>query len=124
MKIYYCQHCKNILMVLNDGGPNPVCCGEKMILLEAGTVDAAREKHIPAVELKGNEVLVKIGEVPHPMLEAHHIDFIILETNKGAQVAYLEVDKPAEAKFLLQEGEKAIAVYEHCNLHGLWKKEL
>ena len=58
------------------------------------------------------------------MLEAHHIDFIILETNKGAQVAYLEVDKPAEAKFLLQEGEKAIAVYEHCNLHGLWKKEL
>ncbi|MBQ2309562.1 MAG: desulfoferrodoxin, partial [Erysipelotrichales bacterium] len=29
-----------------------------------------------------------------------------------------------EAKFVLAEDEKAVAAYEYCNLHGLWKKEL
>ena len=24
----------------------------------------------------------------------------------------------------LAEGEKVVAAYEYCNLHGLWKKEL
>ena len=35
--------------------------------------------------------------------------------------------KPGEkpvAEFALLEGEKPVAVYEYCNLHGLWKKEL
>lgn len=124
MKIYYCKHCKNIVSVLNDGGPTPICCGEKMELLVANTVDAAKEKHVPAVQINGNEVLVQVGEVPHPMLDVHHIDFIILETNKAQHVVNLAVDKPAEARFLLLDDEKPVAVYEHCNLHGLWKKEL
>ena len=124
MKIYFCKHCKNVLLVLNDGGPTPICCGEKMTLLVANTEDAAREKHVPVVEINGNVVVAKVGEVPHPMLDVHHIDFIILETNLGAYISYQHVDQPAEARFLLQEGEKALAVYEHCNLHGLWKKEL
>ncbi|MGN1242889.1 MAG: desulfoferrodoxin family protein, partial [Candidatus Enterosoma sp.] len=29
-----------------------------------------------------------------------------------------------EADFVLADGEKPLAVYEFCNLHGLWKKEL
>ena len=32
-------------------------------------------------------------------------------------------DKP-EAVFAVAEGDKAVAVYEYCNLHGLWKVEL
>ena len=32
-------------------------------------------------------------------------------------------DKP-EAVFKLAEGDKPVAVFEYCNLHGLWKKEL
>jgi len=29
-----------------------------------------------------------------------------------------------EAGFRLVDGEKALAAYEYCNLHGLWKAEV
>ncbi len=35
--------------------------------------------------------------------------------------------KPAEkpyAEFVLADGEAAVAAYEYCNLHGLWKAEV
>ena len=32
-------------------------------------------------------------------------------------------DKP-EAVFLLADGDEPVAVYENCNLHGLWKATL
>ena len=42
-------------------------------VLTANTVDAAREKHVPLVERSGNDVVVTVGEVIHPMTEAHYI---------------------------------------------------
>lgn len=37
------------------------------------------EKHIPVLEKAGdNQVLVKVGAVPHPMLEGHWIQWIEL----------------------------------------------
>ena len=87
----------------------------------ANTVDAAKEKHVPVFKLEGNKVLVKVGEVTHPMLENHYITFILLETNKGLYKKELKPGEEPEANFELQEGEKFLAVYEHCNLHGLWK---
>ena len=77
----------------------------------------------PAVEIKENTVAVKIGEVTHPMLPEHHIEWILLETKKGFQIKYLEPGEAPEAKFELADDE-AVAVYEYCNLHGLWKKEI
>ena len=62
--------------------------------------------------------------VEHPQTEEHHISFILLETNMGIQSRTLAHNGKPEATFLLQDGEKAIAVYEMCNLHGLWKVEL
>ena len=66
---------------------------------------------------------IKIGEVTHPMLPEHHIEWIILETKKGFQIKYLEAGDAPEAKFELVDDE-AVAAYEYCNLHGLWKKDL
>jgi superoxide reductase len=62
--------------------------------------------------------------VEHPMLEAHYIQWIALETTNGVQVRYLKPGEKPVASFILAEGDKAVAVYEYCNLHGLWKKEL
>ena len=47
------------------------------------TVDAAYEKHVPAIEHHGDSVLVKVGSVAHPMLDVHYITFIVLETAAG-----------------------------------------
>ena len=42
--------------MIHDAGVKPVCCGEPMTELVANTTDAATEKHVPVVEVEGNEV--------------------------------------------------------------------
>jgi len=124
MKFYVCKHCKNLVTLLHESGVPMMCCGEKMMELVPGTSDGAFEKHVPAVSVDGNTVTVKVGEVEHPMLENHYIQWVVLETKNGAQIHYLKPGEKPEAVFALAEGDEAIAAYEYCNLHGLWKKEL
>ncbi len=124
MKIVMCKHCKNQIEYIKDSGVKVFCCGEEMTELVANTVDASKEKHVPVVEINNTEVVVSVGAVLHPMQEVHHIAYIILETNLGIQRKYLEVDKEPIAKFNTLVDEKIIAVYEYCNLHGLWKIDL
>ena len=67
MKIYRCTHCGNIAVLLHDAGVPLVCCGQKMEALIPGSVDAAQEKHVPAVTRTGSTVEVTVGSVEHPM---------------------------------------------------------
>ena len=122
-KFYICEKCGNVVEIINASGVTPHCCGQKMHALEAGVVEASKEKHIPEVEVNGDVVNVVVGSVEHPMTEAHSIQWIYLETDKGGQVKYLKPDEAPRASFSLN-GEKPIAVYEYCNLHGLWVKEI
>ncbi len=124
MKFYRCDHCGNIITLLNDSGVPVVCCGEKMKELEPGVSDGAYEKHIPAVTVNGNVVKVQVGDVVHPMLDAHYIQWIILETKNGFQKKTLAPNDEPVAEFVLAQGDSAVAVYEYCNLHGLWVKEI
>lgn len=121
LKIYRCEHCGNIVIKLKDSKVPVMCCGEKMKELVAGTTDAALEKHVPVVNVNGMEVEVSVGSVAHPMIDVHYIEFIILETNLGYQVKHLNPGEQPRAKFMLVENEAVVAVYEYCNLHGLWK---
>ena len=122
-KFYICEKCGNIVEMVNASGVTPHCCGQKMSVLEAGVVEASREKHIPEVSVSDNEVKVVVGSVLHPMAEEHSILWVYLETDKGGQRKNLEVGAAPEVSFLLKD-EKPIAVYAYCNLHGLWKKEI
>ena len=65
----------------------------------------------------------KVGSVEHPMLDAHYITFIALETEKGVQCKFLEPGEAPAADFTLID-DKAVTAYEYCNLHGLWKKDI
>ena len=121
MKFYRCQHCGNIVEMVNDAGVPVVCCGEKMTELVPNTVDAAQEKHVPVYEVKGNSVEVTVGSTEHPMLDEHYIQWIAIETDKGVQRKALKPGAAPKASFALSEGETLQAVYEYCNLHGLWK---
>lgn len=124
LKMYRCEHCGNIVIMAYNGGGQLVCCGEPMVLLEPNTTDAAGEKHVPVVSVDGDKVAVKVGEVEHPMTEEHYITSIILETEHNLHVKWLKYTDKPEGSFVLAPGEKPVAVYEYCNLHGLWKKEL
>ena len=66
-KFYVCEHCGNIIGMINDAGVNVVCCGQKMTNLIPGTTDASREKHLPVVTVSANTVKVSVGSVTHPM---------------------------------------------------------
>ena len=122
-KFYICRKCGNQIGMIQSSGVPIVCCGEKMEELTANTVEASQEKHLPVVTVDGNEVVVKVGAAAHPMIEAHSIQWIYLQTKKGGQRKNLVAGEAPEAKFTLNEDE-AVAAYAYCNLHGLWKTEL
>ena len=122
-KFYICEHCGNIVDVINDAGVPMMCCGQKMTKIEAGTVEASREKHIPVVTVEGNIVKVEVGSVIHPMVPEHSILWIYLQTDQGGQLKYLEVGTDPVASFALAD-EKPVAAYAYCNLHGLWKADI
>ena len=121
-KFYVCEHCGNLVEVVNDARVPMMCCGQKMKKLEAGAVEASHEKHVPVVSVEGNAVKVEVGSVLHPMAEEHSILWVYLQTDKGGQLKYLEVGTEPVVKFAL-DGEKPEVVYAYCNLHGLWKTE-
>ena len=125
VKFYRCDVCGNIITKLKDSGVVPVCCNAPVHELVAGAVDAAAEKHVPFVKVNDNSVSVKVGEVAHPMIETHLIEWIALETVQGIQIKYLNADyEEAAAEFSLADDDKAVCAYAYCNLHGLWKKDL
>lgn len=121
MKFYVCKHCGNIVTYVHDSGVPVVCCGEKMQELIPGSVDAAGEKHVPVVERDGNLVNVKVGSIPHPMTEEHHIAWVAIETKTGIQRKALKVPGEPAAQFALIDGDEVLNAYAYCNLHGLWK---
>ncbi len=111
MKFYKCAHCGNVIAYVRDSGVRAVCCGEEMKELVPNTTDAAGEKHVPVIEVDGQTVTVKVGSVEHPMLEAHYIEWIVLETKQGRQRGPLKPCEKPCAVCALFPGDVGFAAY-------------
>ena len=122
-KFYICPVCGNIVEMVHNAGPKPFCCGQRMTELVPNSVDASGEKHVPEVRLGKELVEVNVGSVNHPMEEVHWIEWVELVTDQGSSRRYLNPGEAPHVSFRLS-GEKPMAVYAYCNLHGLWKKDL
>ena len=121
-KFLICKHCGNIVQMVRPSGVYIICCGEPMEELKANSNEtASQEKHLPVLEIEGLHVKVKVGELPHPMLAEHYIQWIYLETEQGGQIKKLHPGDAPEAEFTLAGNDKLISVYEYCNLHGLFR---
>ena len=94
-----------------------------MVELVPNTTDAAQEKHVPVVTAKGSEITVNVGSAAHPMTQEHHIAWVYLQTNQGGHQKSPNENGAPEVHFALTEGEKPLAVFAYCNLHGLWKTD-
>jgi len=123
MIIYRCEKCGNIVVKTVNGGGPLSCCGTPMTELRAGATDAALEKHVPYLDLVGNTLNVQVGEVAHPMTPEHYIQFILVAQGEKVQYVMLTPEDQPKAAFTVEVGEE-LAVYEYCNLHGLWKADL
>lgn len=121
LEVFKCEHCGNIVLALQGGAGELVCCGEPMKLMEEQTAEMKNEKHVPVIEEIDGGYKVTVGSTPHPMLEAHYIQWIELLTDKQTLIAFLEPGDEPHAFFYTKE--KALAAREYCNLHGLWKNE-
>lgn len=121
LEVYKCEVCGNIVEVLHGGAGELVCCGEAMALLEENTVDAAREKHVPVIERGNGTITVKVGSVPHPMEEAHYIEWIELIADGKAYRQFLKPGETPVATFAVTATQ--VTAREYCNLHGHWKAE-
>ena len=121
-KFYKCSRCGNVVEKVVDNKVPVFCCGQKMEELVPNTVEASGEKHIPVVaDLGDGRLKIEVGSVHHPMLEEHHIAFVYVETENGGIRVNLK-DEPVAEVYV--GNTKPVAVYEYCNLHGLWKVEL
>ena len=121
MKIFKCLKCGTMVEVLKDNCDSLTCCGEKMMEVKVGSVDAAVEKHVPFCEIQGDNLYVRIGEVEHPMTEEHYIEWVAAQYNDSLVKYYYKPGDKPEAFFDYEEG---MVIYAYCNLHGLWKKEM
>ena len=120
-EVYKCEVCGNVVSIIEEGPGTLVCCNTDMILLEEQTIEKeGNEKHVPVVEIEGNKVIVKVGNVEHPMEENHFIEMIqLLRNNKlVAEKRLFPNDKP-KAEFFIENPDN-IRARALCNMHGLW----
>ena len=90
--------------------------------------DAATEKHVPVIEKTDDGIMVKVGEVDHPMEEEHYIEWIEVEL-KGGELIRKWLNPGDEPRMYVCECDnekcncEVVKAREYCNLHGLWSKE-
>lgn len=120
-EVYKCQLCGTIVEVLHAGSCVPSCCGQDLVHMEEGAVDAAKEKHVPVIEKIDGGYRVTVGSVAHPMVEKHFIQWIELLTENCVLRRELQPEEAPEATFLTDAQKVSARAY--CNLHGLWKAD-
>ena len=120
MKFYRCAKCGKIVCPVAGTAAELVCCGETMQELIPEATDGDREKHVPVCSVEKGVIWVRVGTREHPMTEAHHIDWIAVETKAGCQLKYLKPCCYPEAQFSLLPNDEPLRIYAYCNLHGLW----
>ena len=123
LHFYRCNHCGNIIIKTHDSKVPVMCCGEKMALLVPNTGDGAGEKHVPYVSRDMFHFFVNVGEISHPMVDNHYIEWVAIETKNGFQVQFLKPGQDPRVDFMVPLDESVIAAYAYCNLHGLYKAD-
>lgn len=116
-----CKSCGAIVKVIKDcncPGCGIKCCDESMEKLVPNSVDAAVEKHVPTIEVKGDKIVVKVN---HVMEDEHYIEWVSFVTDNKECTKYFMPGENAETEFKYIPGAK---VYAYCNKHGLWMKEV
>ena len=118
LEVYKCSICGIIAEVVHSGAGSMICCGKNMDRVTENTTDAATEKHVPVIELSDGTVAVKVGDVAHPMEDAHYIEWIEILVEDKVYRQYLKAGEPAQVTFIVSA--TTVTARAYCNLHGLW----
>ncbi len=121
LEVYRCELCGNIIEVVHASEGRLTCCNKAMTLLTENSVDAATEKHVPVIEKTEDGYSVKVGDVLHPMMDNHFIEWIELNADGKSYKQFLKPGDVPEAFFKIEA--ETVTAREYCNLHGHWKGE-
>ena len=124
MKFYECKTCGNVMVLFEDSGVTPMCCGSPMVELVPQSKDGSTEKHVPKIDIKDGKIIVSVGEILHPMQDDHYIKWVVLETDKGKYIKTLKPGEDPIASFTIENDEKPFVAYEFCSIHSLWEKKV
>ena len=118
VRFYRCPICGNIVGLIEGDIGHVRCCGVEMEEMVANSVDASMEKHVPVYEKVEDELVVKVGEVEHPMEKEHYIMWIAQVSENRTTRVRLYPEQATETRFPYIKGA---TLYAYCNKHGLWK---
>ncbi len=141
MNIFICKVCGHI--EFNDVPENcPVCFASKTQFAQNNSIFAESEekskeaapKHIPSIKVikecgiipeeSCTDIIVRIGEILHPMTAEHLIEFIdCYIDDKYVSRVMLTPSAWASSVFHIKTLGLKVTIVQHCNLHGWWKSE-
>lgn len=97
---------------------------------DPANLNELEKKHVPVIQIEAEDkekklvtIIVKVGDIAHPMEEKHYIKYIEIFINHRLEgkVELKPGDKP-EAKFIVGSlAIKNVVAREECNVHGLWE---
>ena len=123
LQLYKCNICNNIAQILHEGEGELVCCGQVMELLDAKNKDQMAEKHVPKFLANEQGDFIQVGEILHPMLEEHYIEFIQAISPDKTYMITKFLKPNEEPKMVINKSDNVNKAYEYCNIHGLWEGE-
>ena len=121
VRFYRCPTCGNVIGLIDGDMEHIKCCGKPMEQMIANTTDASVEKHVPVVERVEDEIVVKVGEVEHPMEKDHYIMWIAQVSDNQTTRVRLYPQQEIAVRFKYIPGS---ILYAYCNKHGLWKADV
>jgi superoxide reductase len=120
LALYSCATCGKMVLVVQDGDGELVCCGKPMVRMEEKSTETGKEKHLPVIETIPGGIRVKVGSIPHPMEPAHYIKWIEVIGDTFLYTATLSPGQKPEKEFSLPAGGQVQKVRIYCNVHGVW----
>ena len=117
IRFYYCDACANLVVLLNEGAGELICCDEPMELLEAKTTGDDVYDHTPLVEKTDRGIIVK-ARTDHEQAADGVITWVAVVQGNRYQICFPDQDE-GDIEFMLKN--EPAEVYEFCTVHGLWK---
>lgn len=116
MKLYMCRKCDDVYLNLIEH--NGDCDGHELNPLEVEVNGESYFEHEIYLRKTGNIVTITAG-LDHPMIDVHHIKFMIIETMHGTFLRRFELNSESSVTLFLAHDEEIEKVYVYCSVHGL-----
>ncbi|MDR1905784.1 MAG: hypothetical protein LBQ27_02565 [Clostridiales bacterium] len=121
--IYKCVNCESVIEIEEPHDCTLKCGNAPMTLMTTKNHTGDAEVHIPIITATENGYLVKVSALPHPMTNAHYIEFIELNADGRRYKTYLSPSDEPQYEFPISIA-RAVSARIYCNLHGVWEKTL